>query len=61
MLTAVVDANGRLTDIRVLAPLGLGLDERALAAVALWRFHPAKADGRPVAYPVHIEVNFRLL
>jgi protein TonB len=42
-------------------PLGLGLDERAIAAAALWRFRPATADGQPVASAVTIEVNFRLL
>lgn len=61
MLTAIVDPSGRLREIRVIAPLGLGLDEKAVAAAELWRFQPAMADGKPVAYPVHIEVNFRLL
>jgi periplasmic protein TonB len=61
MLSAVVDVNGRPRDIRVLTPLGLGLDEKAVEAVRLWKFQPALSDGKAVPYTVHIEVNFRLL
>jgi protein TonB len=61
VLAAEIDANGRTGKIRVVQPLGLGLDERAIAAAALWRFHPATSDGQPVPYPVTIEINFRLL
>ena len=61
IVTATVGIDGRLRDIRVVTPLGLGLDERAVEAVSLWRFQPATADGKPVPYPVQIEVNFRLL
>lgn len=61
ILAAEVDENGRLRNIRVTRPLGLGLDERALGAVAQWRFRPATANGRFVPHSVSIEVNFRLL
>lgn len=56
-----VDAAGRPRNMRVVRGAGLGLDERALAAVALWRFAPAIAARKPVAAPVEIEVTFRLL
>ncbi len=61
VLAARVGTNGRLEDIRVLQSLGLGLDERAMEAAALWRFQPALADGQPVPVTIKIEVNFRLL
>jgi protein TonB len=61
VIAAEIDSGGRTRNIRVMRPLGLGLDERAIAAAALWRFRPATADGQPVASAVTIEVSFRLL
>lgn len=61
VLTAEVDASGNTRRLRVARSLGLGLDERAMAAAAQWRFRPATADGQAVPYVVTIEVNFRLL
>ena len=61
ILMAEVDASGRLRKIMIVQPLGLGLDEKAAAAAARWRFRPALANGRPVAASVTIEVSFRLL
>jgi protein TonB len=39
---------------------GMGLDEKAMAAVKQWRFQPATLDGRPVAVRISVEVSFRL-
>jgi len=60
-LAVVVDANGKISDIRVVKPLGFGLDEEAAAAVLQWRFRPATKDGIPVRVAAAIAVNFRLL
>jgi TonB family protein len=38
----------------------MGLDERALEAVKLWRFEPSRKDGQPVPVQINVEVNFRL-
>ena len=59
-LGVVIDRDGRPRNIRVVRSLGMGLDERALAAVREWRFQPATKDGQAVAVIVNIEVNFRL-
>ena len=48
-------------DIKVVRPLGLGLDEKAIEAIKKWRFRPGVKNGKPVAVLVTIEVNFRLL
>jgi TonB family protein len=56
-----VDVTGRPTNIRVVQSLGLGLDERAIAAVARWRFRPALAGDKPVVAPAVVEVAFHLL
>ena len=61
LLAIVIDEQGRTRDIRVLRPLGLGLDEKAIEAVTKWRFRPSMKDGRPVPVMANVEVNFRLL
>jgi TonB family protein len=61
VLSIIVDEKGTPTTFKVVRPLGLGLDEKAVEAVRKWRFRPALKDGRPVAVFATIEVNFRLL
>jgi TonB family protein len=61
LLQLVIDEHGNTRDIHVIRPLGLGLDEKAIEAVAKWRFRPALKGGRPVAVQAQVEVNFRLL
>lgn len=61
LLSIIVDKNGLPRDIKVIRPLGLGLDEKAIEAVSKWRFKPAMKDGHPVAVQANVEVNFRLL
>jgi periplasmic protein TonB len=60
VLWIVVGPDGKVHDMRVSRPLGLGLDEKALEAVKQWRFEPARKDGQAVAVQVNVEVNFRL-
>src|SRR5271165_865438 len=60
VLWLVVDANGRPQQIRVQRALGMGLDEKAIEAVKLWKFDPARKDGQPVPVMINVEVNFRL-
>ena len=43
VLWIVVDASGAVTDCRVVKPLGLGLDEKAVETVRTWKFKPAHA------------------
>lgn len=61
LLSLVVDETGHTRDIKVLKPLGLGLDEKAIEAVSKWTFIPGKKGGKPVAVAAQIEVTFRLL
>lgn len=60
-LRMVVDATGVPHRIAVARPLGYGLDEQAVEAMAKWRFSPAMLDGRPVASEVVVEQQFALL
>lgn len=61
VLAIVVDQNGKARDIRVVRPLGLGLDEKAIEAVMKWRFKPGMREGASVSVQATVEVNFRLL
>ena len=61
VLSIVIDEKGLPTNFKVVRPLGLGLDEKAIEAVQKWRFLPGKKDGHAVAVIATVEVNFRLL
>jgi len=55
----VVDKTGRAADIKVISPLGFGLDEKAQEAIEKWRFAPGTKNGAPVPILATVEVNFR--
>lgn len=55
----IVDEKGRPVEIKVLSPLGYGLDELALAAVEKWEFVPGTKNGKPVRTLATIEIKFR--
>lgn len=61
ILAIEVDATGRARGFRVVQSPGLGLDEKAIDAVAKWRFRPGFENGRPVVTGATVEVNFRVL
>jgi TonB family protein len=61
LLSIVVDSEGHARDIHVVKSLGMGLDEKAMEAVAKWKFKPGSKDGKAVNVRAQIEVNFRLL
>jgi TonB family protein len=60
-LSLVVQKDGTVRDIRVVTPLGMGLDEKAIEAVKMWRFRPGERNGQAVDVSALIEVTFRLL
>ena len=59
VLEAVITAEGRIADLRVVdsAPL---LDEAAVAAIRQWQYEPAQLNRIPVSVPVTINVTFSL-
>jgi TonB family protein len=60
-MSMVVDATGAPTQIAILYPLGMGLDQEAINAVSQWRFSPGTRNGAPVPVFTQIEVSFHTL
>jgi TonB family protein len=58
----IVDAQGNPQNPHVTRPLGMGLDEKAIDAIKLFKFKPAydRNNNKTVAVMVSIEINFRL-
>jgi periplasmic protein TonB len=55
-----VDAQGNVTDVQVLAGLGHGLDESAIATARRMKFTPASACSKPVSSTFIVGASFRL-
>jgi protein TonB len=61
MLELRVDANGRVTEVRVVESSGFSaLDAAALETLRDWRFRPAQRAGLPIAGSLTTAVHFRL-
>ncbi len=60
MVNLWVDEKGSPSHVHVIRPVGMGLDERAVAAVKLYRFKPAMENGKPVTVEMNIEVTFTI-
>src|SRR5580658_8346739 len=61
LLSVVIGEDGKAHDIHVAEGAGFGLDEMAIQAMDKWRFNPATHEGRPLAVPANIEMNFSIL
>ena len=60
ILEAVIDKQGRVSNVRIVKPLSMGLDAEAVAAVQEWIFEPARLGGRPMAVYYTLTVTFRI-
>jgi TonB family protein len=56
----IVDSEGNPQNVRLVSHLGMGLDEKAIEAVRLYKFRPAMYQGHPVAVQILIDVDFHL-
>jgi protein TonB len=59
VLDAVIDATGRVTDVRVTRSIRL-LDQAAIDAVRQWRFTPTLLNGEPVSVLLTVTLRFTL-
>ena len=48
------------SDIAVFQSVNAGLNAEAVRTVRQWQFQPTVKDGKPVAVPQLVEMNFRL-
>jgi len=60
ILSTVIEKTGNTGAVRIMRPLGFGLDEQAIETVKTWRFQPAERNGEPVATQMNIQIAFRL-
>jgi TonB family protein len=59
-VSGIVGIDGILREIRIDKSIGLGLDEKAVEAVATWRFRPGTFGGKPVPVMTTVPVEFRM-
>jgi len=60
-VSIIVDKHGNPQNPRVLHPIGMGLDEKAIEAAMKYRFKPAMKDGKtPVAVLMNIAIDFHI-
>lgn len=59
-VSLTVDEHGLPRDVKVVHGLGMGLDEKAVEAVRKWTFRPGIKDGKPIAVPATVEVQFKV-
>ena len=60
LIRIVVDETGAPTKIRISRGLPDGLDQQAIEKVLKMKFRPAMKDGKPVSFPMLVEINFYL-
>lgn len=57
---AIIGTDGKVKELQVIRPLGMGFDEAGAEAILKWKFDPAKLEGKPVPVRINIEINFRI-
>lgn len=57
-LSFVVDTRGKVSSVSIVNPLGMGLDESAVANAYEWKFVPGTCDGKPASMQMFSEVDF---
>jgi TonB family protein len=59
-LSFVVKKDGAISNVSILTPLGLGLDEQAIGALYQYRYKPAMQGTTPVSVYQDIIINFTI-
>ena len=60
ILEAIVDEEGRVTEVKVLRSVNPLLDREALNAVRQWRYAPVVLNGTPVKFVLSVSLSFSL-
>jgi len=59
-VAVAINDQGGVDDVKIVRPLGYGLDENAMEAARQSKFTPAKKDGKPVAVQINMAMTFKL-
>ena len=54
-----IDESGNIVARTVVQSLGAAIDEKVLAALENWRFHPATRDGVPIPSKQDVVYHFK--
>jgi periplasmic protein TonB len=60
IVAVAINEEGGVDDVKVVRPLGYGLDQNAIAAARQSKFTPATKDSKPVAVQFNMEMTFKL-
>ena len=60
LVNLIVNEKGGVGEVNIVRPVGIGLDEPAVAAVMRYIFKPAMRDGKPIAVELNIDVHFQV-
>ena len=60
VLHAIVTKEGKTRILRIVRPVGFGLEESAAEALSRWTFQPGTLMGQPVNISLFIEVTFSM-
>ena len=58
ILDIVIDATGKISNLKITSGLGHGIDEAVIATVQQWTFHPATRNGEPVASEQELHFHY---
>ena len=59
VLTALIDEQGKIDDLTLLAGIGPAIDHEVIQTVSQWTFTPATKDGVPISSKQEIHFHFR--
>jgi periplasmic protein TonB len=60
VMRMTIDEQGVPINVEVISTPHSGLNAESMRVAKLWRFEPAKLDGRPVSAQFHLTLNYRL-
>ncbi|MBZ5722142.1 MAG: energy transducer TonB [Acidobacteriia bacterium] len=58
VVEVTIDAQGNVTETKVLQPFGYGIEDKVLAVLRNWRFRPATMDGVPIPSQQDVYFHF---
>ena len=60
VVAIAISEEGSVDDVKIVRPLGYGLDQNAMEAARQSKFAPATKDGKPVPVQFNMEMTFKL-